>query len=132
MSDRIQNILDEIKSLSKDGVFNSEWLNFKLLNIEKPIRKEKELFNLFPSSNSQEYDLDTFEEIIHKSKDIAKYYNEPKLVISERMYTKKIILYYMETEQEVYYRLCLEYESLLKERDYLMIQQKGECFKSNR
>ena len=44
--------------------------------------------------------------------------NQSKLVIGEHFYSKSIILYYYETEQEIFERLSLKYNRLLEKIKY--------------
>jgi len=104
---------------------NKDFQYFRFKNADFPIRKRKALFNLFPLGSPTEYDIDIFERFIVESKQQASNYNQPKLVIGEDMYSKSIILYYYETEQEVFERLSKEYNNLLE----LIKRDKDEEYK---
>jgi len=125
MKEKIKDIFDKINALIENECSNKDFQYFRFKNADFPIRKRKALFNLFPLGSPTEYDIDIFERFIVESKQQASNYNQPKLVIGENMYSKSIILYYYETEQEVFERLSKEYNNLLE----LIKRDKDEEYK---
>ena len=114
MKDKIKDIFSKINTLIENECSNKEFEYFRFRNADAPVRKEKVLFDLFPCSAPSEFDIDIFERFIIESKQQASNYNQSKLVIGEHFYSKSIILYYYETEQEIFERLSLEYNRLLE------------------
>lgn len=118
MKDRIKEIFNKINTLIENECSNKESQYFIFRNADAPKRKQKVLFNLFPCGAPTEFDIDVFERFITESKQQASDYNQSKLVIGEYCYSKSIILYYYETEQEIFERLTLGYNRLLENIKY--------------
>lgn len=89
--------------------------HFRFKNAVEPIKNRKVLYKLFLFGSPDEIDLEILELKIKDSKKIAKQYHKPKLVIGDDMFSKAIILYYYETQKEIYDRLVRDYEELKKE-----------------
>lgn len=119
MSDKTKDVLNKITALLEKEYPEKEYLHKKYT--DAPVRKCQVLFNLFPHGAPTEFDIDIVERLIVESKQQASNYNQSKLVIGEYLYSKSIILYYYETEQDVFERLSNEYNILLKE-----IKQKND------
>jgi hypothetical protein len=115
MKDKIKDIFNKINTLIETECSDKEYQYFKFRNADVPVRKEKVLFDLFPLGMPTEFNIDIFERFIVESKKEAENYNNSELVVGERYYNKSIILYYYETEQEVFERLSLGYNCLIDE-----------------
>jgi hypothetical protein len=115
MKDKIKDIFNKINTLIETECSNKEHQYFIFRNADVPVRKEKVLFDLFPLGMPTEFNIDIFERFIVESKKEAENYNNSKLVVGEHYYNKSIILYYYETEQEVFERLSIGYNRLLEQ-----------------
>jgi len=118
MKDKIKDIFNKINTLIENECCDKEFQYFRFRNADAPVRKEKVLFNLFPCGAPAEFDIDIFERFIVESKQQASNYNQSKLVIGDYFYSKSIILYYYETEREIFERLSLEYNRMLEKIKY--------------
>ena len=118
MKDKIKDIFSKINTLIENECYDKEFYYFRFRNADAPVRKEKILFDLFPCGAPTEFDIGIFERFIIESKQQASNYNQSKLVVSERFHSKSIILYYYETEQEIFERLSREYNRLLEKIEY--------------
>ena len=118
MKDKINNIYDKIIKLIEEQ-FTGSSKECKLSiysNAIEPIKNVKVLFTLFGFGRPSERNIEEFEYLINESKEIAKNYYKPKLVIGDDNIGSKVIkLYYYESQEEVYNRLVLAYEDLKNE-----------------
>ena len=118
MKEKIKDVFSKIKTLIENECSDKDFQYFRFRNADVPVRKKKVLFELFPFGTPNEFDIDVFERLIVESKQQASNYNQSKLVIGEYFHSKSIILYYYETDQEIFERLSLEYNRLLEKIKY--------------
>lgn len=116
--EKIKDILDKIYLYIENEGINKNYLLFRFKNTGVPQRKQEILCNLFPVGFPDVVNIKVFEESIAKAKKKAKNYNRAELVIGalyEFRSDKAIILYYYETDKEVYERLVSDYNSMLEQ-----------------
>lgn len=114
MKEKIKAIFDKINILIETQYEDKIYLYHKFRDADKPQRINKDLFELFPCGIPEIIDISYLENIIEKSKLEAAKYNKSELVIGGFYSSKSIILYYYETEREVFKRLSTEYNNMLK------------------
>lgn len=116
--EKIKDILDKIYLFIEKDIINKEYFLYKFRDAGVPQRKQEVLCNLFPFGSPDVVNIKVLEQSIAKAKKKAKNYNRAELVIGalyEFRSDKAIILYYYETDKEVYERLVSDYKFMVKQ-----------------
>ena len=122
MKEKINDLYSKIQTIIKEEFADDDYMHRQYWNASDPQKLRKVLCELFNWSRVC-YELEYLEKMIQDAKITAAKYHKPSLMIECVSSCKTIVIYYYETEQDVYDRLFKEHERLV---DQIKSQKESE------